>query len=304
MPTTRFPAAVGPQRDHRPGRGAAGRVAPHRLLPDSRRASATVRTLGGSQRVLMASVDAHAWLQLNTSDVLPVSHVVLPGNLTWTLQPTDAIHTARQGVSRSTWQCAFSFVLAARSDAAPRPQSTRPPAAHASRRTSRRVSRLARPTPWIHRHGTPDRIERLAHRHGLTRQEGAEHRRGVDGVGSGAGGAGGGRRDRIGVRRRRVRSHRRSRPQTTGAEAAWAGAIAALGAATGRGIGVAIIDCGIAAHPALAEPRGRQRRLHRARRPRRRRLRARHARRRHHRRARLQRTPSRARIAAWRRPRT
>src|SRR5262245_31692119 len=38
----------------------------------------------------------------------------------------------------------------------------------------------------------------------------------------------------------------------TGAEAAWSGDVAALGAVTGEGIGVAIIDSGIANHPALA----------------------------------------------------
>ena len=38
----------------------------------------------------------------------------------------------------------------------------------------------------------------------------------------------------------------------TGAEAAWSGGVAALGAVTGKGVGVAIIDSGIANHPALA----------------------------------------------------
>ena len=38
----------------------------------------------------------------------------------------------------------------------------------------------------------------------------------------------------------------------TGAEAAWSGSVAALGAVNGAGIGVAIIDSGIANHPALA----------------------------------------------------
>ncbi len=38
----------------------------------------------------------------------------------------------------------------------------------------------------------------------------------------------------------------------TGAEAAWSGEVTALGAVDGEGIGVAIIDSGIANHPALA----------------------------------------------------
>ena len=40
--------------------------------------------------------------------------------------------------------------------------------------------------------------------------------------------------------------------ETTGAEAAWSGLIPELGATSGRGVGVAIIDSGIASHPALA----------------------------------------------------
>ncbi|MEY4634693.1 MAG: Serine protease AprX, partial [Acidobacteriota bacterium] len=48
-----------------------------------------------------------------------------------------------------------------------------------------------------------------------------------------------------------VRSHLAVAARTTGADAAWAGAIATLGAVDGRGVGVAIIDSGIADHPAL-----------------------------------------------------
>ena len=48
-----------------------------------------------------------------------------------------------------------------------------------------------------------------------------------------------------------VRSHMAMTTATTGADAAWAGTVAALGAVNGRGIGVAIIDSGIADHPAL-----------------------------------------------------
>ncbi|HJU42194.1 MAG TPA: S8 family peptidase, partial [Vicinamibacterales bacterium] len=49
-----------------------------------------------------------------------------------------------------------------------------------------------------------------------------------------------------------VRSQMALTTAVTGAQAAWEGAIAALGPVTGSGIGVAIIDSGIANHPALA----------------------------------------------------
>ena len=39
---------------------------------------------------------------------------------------------------------------------------------------------------------------------------------------------------------------------TTGADAAWAGLVASLGAVNGSGVGVAIIDSGISPHSALA----------------------------------------------------
>ena len=48
-----------------------------------------------------------------------------------------------------------------------------------------------------------------------------------------------------------VHSHMAVTTRTTGADAAWSGAVATLGAVDGRGIGVAIIDSGIADHPAL-----------------------------------------------------
>ena len=44
-----------------------------------------------------------------------------------------------------------------------------------------------------------------------------------------------------------VRSHMAVTASTTGADAAWAGAIATLGAVNGRGVGVAIIDSGCVA---------------------------------------------------------
>ncbi len=50
-----------------------------------------------------------------------------------------------------------------------------------------------------------------------------------------------------------VRSHMALTTSITGADAAWSGAIASLGAVNGRGIGVAMIDSGIADHPALAD---------------------------------------------------
>ena len=51
-----------------------------------------------------------------------------------------------------------------------------------------------------------------------------------------------------------VRSHMAVTTEVTGARAAWEGAIAALGPVNGSGIGVAVIDSGIAAdHPALAK---------------------------------------------------
>ncbi|MEZ5286347.1 MAG: S8 family serine peptidase [Vicinamibacterales bacterium] len=100
--------------------------------------------------------------------------------------------------------------------------------------------------------GTPDRIQRLARRYGLSVRKGlatgavlsatpqalealaadAE----VDAVSADA----------------EVRSQMAVTTQTTGAEAAWSGLVQTLGRTTGRGVGVAIIDSGIAAHPALA----------------------------------------------------
>lgn len=49
-----------------------------------------------------------------------------------------------------------------------------------------------------------------------------------------------------------VRSHMALTTKVTGADAAWAGAVQALGKVNGSGIGVAVIDSGIADHPALA----------------------------------------------------
>ncbi|HEX7282513.1 MAG TPA: S8 family serine peptidase, partial [Vicinamibacterales bacterium] len=64
-----------------------------------------------------------------------------------------------------------------------------------------------------------------------------------------------------------VRSQMAITTAVTGAQQAWAGTIAALGPVDGSGVGVAIIDSGIANHPALAnrvivnvdftDPRGR-----------------------------------------------
>ena len=99
--------------------------------------------------------------------------------------------------------------------------------------------------------GTPDRIERLARRHGLVvkkvLESGAVLRASRAAFNSltqdeEAGAVSG---DSI------VRSHMAVTTSFTGAEAAWAGEVAALGKVDGRGIGVAIIDSGIANHPAL-----------------------------------------------------
>lgn len=100
--------------------------------------------------------------------------------------------------------------------------------------------------------GTPDRISRLAARHGLsvkkalrsgavlTASPAALEALAADAeVGAVSGDA-------------LVRSQMAVTTETTGAEAAWSGLIDTLGATRGRGIGVAIIDSGIAAHPALA----------------------------------------------------
>ena len=99
--------------------------------------------------------------------------------------------------------------------------------------------------------GTPDRIERLARRHGLsakkllasgavfsvspTSLEALSDDGEVDALSG----------DAV------VRSHMAMTTTVTGAEAAWAGQVEALGAVTGRGVGVAIIDSGIADHPSL-----------------------------------------------------
>ncbi len=49
-----------------------------------------------------------------------------------------------------------------------------------------------------------------------------------------------------------VRGQMAVETETTGAEAAWAGLIDHLGAVSGRGIGVAVIDSSIANHPGIA----------------------------------------------------
>ena len=48
-----------------------------------------------------------------------------------------------------------------------------------------------------------------------------------------------------------VHSHMALTTEVTGADAAWSGAIESLGKVNGSGIGVAVIDSGIADHPAL-----------------------------------------------------
>ena len=99
--------------------------------------------------------------------------------------------------------------------------------------------------------GTPDRIERLARRHGLSIKKvlasGAVFR--VDRAGLDA------LSQDVEVDAlsgdSTVHSHMAVTTAFTGAKAAWAGTIEALGPVDGSGIGVAIIDSGIANHPAL-----------------------------------------------------
>ncbi|MGE3492396.1 MAG: S8 family peptidase, partial [Vicinamibacterales bacterium] len=101
--------------------------------------------------------------------------------------------------------------------------------------------------------GSQERIERLARRHGLTVKKrltsgavltasrSAVNALAQDGEIDALSG------DPV------VRSHMALTTKTTGADAAWSGAVATLGAVNGRGIGVAIIDSGIADHPALKD---------------------------------------------------
>ncbi len=63
------------------------------------------------------------------------------------LQPTDAIHTAPQGVSRSTWQCAFSFLLALALPFASTPVDAAPGGARLSSDLQARLA-AGPATPW------------------------------------------------------------------------------------------------------------------------------------------------------------
>ena len=101
-----------------------------------------------------------------------------------------------------------------------------------------------------------------------------------------------------------VRSQMAVTTQTTGAEAAWSGSSPNSVATSGRGVGVAIIDSGIAAHPALAGRVVVNLDFTDEARTRRRRLRSRHAHRRHRRGAVQPELGVEARRAAWRRART
>ena len=85
-----------------------------------------------------------------------------------TLQPTDAIHTAPQGVSRSTWQCAFSFALALTLMFASTAVDAAPGGARLSSDLQARLAAGRGDAVDVIVNGTPDRIERLARRHGLT----------------------------------------------------------------------------------------------------------------------------------------
>jgi serine protease AprX len=100
--------------------------------------------------------------------------------------------------------------------------------------------------------GNPEFIERLATRHGATVTKvlatGAVLRLGLDGLRTLAEDPDAGAVTGDGV----MRSQLALVTEQTGAAAAWAGEIAALGAVMGSGVGVAIVDSGIDRHTALS----------------------------------------------------
>jgi len=153
---------------------------------------------------------------------------------------------------RSTWQSFISFALvfalvgvAASSDAAPRrARLSSDLRAHLASGSSEVVDVIVS--------GTPERIDRLARRHGLvvrkTLATGAvlsATSAALDALAADA------EVDSVSADAV-VRSQMAVTAETTGAQAAWAGLVTTLGRTTGRGVGVAIIDSGVAAHPALA----------------------------------------------------
>ncbi len=168
-----------------------------------------------------------------------------------TLQPTDAIHTAPQGVSRSTWQCAFSFVLALTLMFASTAVDAAPGGARLSSDLQARVAAGRSDAVDVIVNGTPDRIKALARRHGLTVKKALSTGAVLTASGSAlAALAADAEVDSVSADAT-VQSQAIT-TQTTGAEAAWSGLIPQLGVTSGRGVGVAIIDSGIASHPALA----------------------------------------------------
>ncbi len=168
-----------------------------------------------------------------------------------TLQPTDAIHTAPQGVSRSTWQCAFSFALALTLMVASTAVDAAPGGARLSSDLQARLAAGRGDAVDVIVNGTPDRIERLARRHGLTVKKTLSTGAVLTASGSAlAALAADAEVDSVSADAT-VQSQAIT-TQTTGAEAAWSGLIPELGATSGRGVGVAIIDSGIASHPSLA----------------------------------------------------
>ena len=222
-----------------------------------------------------------------------------------TLQPTDAIHTAPQGVSRSTWQCAFSFVLALGLAFASTSVDAAPGGARLSSDLQARLAAGRSDAVDVIVSGTPDRIERLARRHGLTVKKTLSTGAVLTASGSALARAGGGRRGRLGVgRRHRALAdggdhRRRPAPRRRGR-----GSSPSSAATSGRGVGVAIIDSGIAGASGAGRSGGREPGLHRRGRARRRPLRSRHAHRRHRRGAVQPERRRRARRAAWHRART
>jgi serine protease AprX len=212
------------------------------------RAVADRRTIGGSRVRCVARRLVPDPMSLSRSSQPPF---VPTEETTMTLQPTDARHTAPQGVFRSTSQCFTTFVLAlalvlvaTSADAQRRARLSSDLQAHLDSGATAAVDIIVG--------GTPDSISLLAARHGLavkkTLRSGAVLTATPAALESLAADA---EVDAVSADAL-VRSQMALTTSTTGADAAWSGLISELGETSGRGVGVAIIDSGIAAHPALA----------------------------------------------------
>ena len=167
-------------------------------------------------------------------------------------QPTDAIHTAPQGVFRSTCKFTCTFLAALVLVATAGSVQAEPRGARLSSDLRARLAAADSTAVDVIVAGTPERIADLASRHGLSVKKALKTGavltaspaalaslaadESADAVSADAD----------------VQSQMAVTTETTGAEAAWAGLITQLGETTGRGVGVAIIDSGIAAHRALA----------------------------------------------------